>query len=116
MPVNKWNNFYLIDSSTSSPNQNLSQGTNFRKTKLGVKFHLKLCFTDNYYLCSVVFAITNVTEHDINQLEVLVNQPLGIYVFDRGYLDFGRMDKIYRNAYFFMTRIKKNTKTNVLKY
>lgn len=63
--------------------------------KSGVKLHLKLFFMDNDYLYLDDFTLTNAIEHDINQLEVLVNQPEVTYVFDFGYLDFERMDKIH---------------------
>jgi len=114
MPVDKRNSLYLIDSSTFSLNQNLYQWADFRKTKSGVKLHLKLCFMDNDHLYPDDFTLTNAIEHDTNQLEVLVNQPEATYVFDRGYLDFERMDKMHWNGYFFVTRIKKNTKVHVL--
>ena len=53
-------------------------------------------------------------EHDTNQLEVLVNQPEATYVFNYGCLDFERLDTMYWQGYFFVTRIKKNTKVHVL--
>lgn len=42
MPVNKRNSLYLIVSSTISLNQNLYQWADFRKTKSGIKLHLRL--------------------------------------------------------------------------
>ena len=56
------------------------------------------------------FTLTNANEHDVNQLEMLVNQAEATYVFDQGYLDFERMDQMHQEGYFFVTRIKKNTK------
>ena len=46
-------------------------------------------------------------------LSVLVNQSEATYVFDRGYLDFEKMDQMHWDGYFFVTRIKKNTKVHV---
>lgn len=69
---------------------------------------------DNDHLYPNNFTLTNAVEHDTNQLEVLVNQPEATYVFDRGYLDFKRLDTTHRQGYFFVTRIKKNTKIHVL--
>ena len=69
---------------------------------------------DDATLYPTEFSITNAREHDVNQLEVLVNQPEATYVFDRGYLDFERLDQIHWDGYFFVTRIKKNTKVHVL--
>ena len=59
------------------------------------------------------FTLTNAKEHDVNQLEILVDQAEATYVFDRGYLDFDRMDQLHHEGYFFVTRIKKNTKYHV---
>ncbi|SEL09300.1 hypothetical protein SAMN04488114_12520 [Carnobacterium iners] len=94
-PVMKRNSLYLIDSSTFSLNQNFYQWANFRKTKSPVKLNLKLCFMDNDHLYPEEFTLTNMVEHDINQLKVVVNQPEATYVFDRGYLDFERLDKMH---------------------
>ncbi|MFL2145233.1 IS4 family transposase [Desemzia sp. FAM 24101] len=114
MPVNKRNSLYLIDSSTFPLNKNLYRWADFRKTRSGVKLHLRLCFMDNEHLYPDDFTITNAIEHDTNQLEVLVNQPEATYIFDRGYLDFERMDNMHWQGYFFVTRIKKNTNVHVL--
>ena len=50
---------------------------------------------DNEHLYADEFTLTNAVEHDTNQLEVLVNQPEAIYVFDRSYLDFERLDTVH---------------------
>jgi len=61
------------------------------------------------------FEITNAVEHDSEYLEVLVNKPKAAYVFDRGDLDFDRFDQMDSDDYSFVTRIKKNTITHILK-
>ena len=38
--------------------------------------------------------ITNAKEHDRGQLEVLVDDQDCMYVFDRGYLDYERLDRM----------------------
>ncbi len=113
-PVNKRNCLYLIDSSTFSLNKNLYSWADFRKTKSGVKLHLKLCFMDNENFYPDDFTITHAKEHDRSQLDVLVNKPEATYVYDRGYLDFKKMDEMHDGGYFFVTWIKKNTKVTVL--
>ena len=60
------------------------------------------------------FTITHAKEHDVNQMEVLVNKAEATYVFDRGYLDFERLDQMNWDGYFFVTRIKKNTQVHVI--
>ena len=113
-PVNKRNCLYLIDSSTFSLNKNLYPWADFRQTKSGIKLHLKLCFMDNDHFYPDDFTITNAVKHDRSQLDVLVNQPEATYVYDRGYLDFKMMDEMHEQGYFFVSRIKKNTKVHVL--
>ena len=110
----KRNSLYLIDSSTFSLSLKQHPWASFRKTKSGVKLHLKLCFMNNEISYPTDFTLTNAKEHDVNQLEMLVDQAEATYVFDRGYLDFERMERMNREGYFFVTRIKKNTKYHVL--
>lgn len=111
---NKRNSFYLIDSSTFSLSLKRHKWAEFRQTKSGVKLHLKLCFMENETIYPADFTLTNAKEHDVNQLENLVVEPEATYVFDRGYLDFERLDQLHQEGYFFVTRIKKNTKVHVL--
>lgn len=109
----KRNSLYLIDSSTFSLSLKRHQWAAFRKTKAGGKLHLTICFMDDETMYPSDFTLTNANEHDVNQLEMLVNQAEATYVFDRGYLDFERMDQMHQEGYFFVTRIKKNTKYHV---
>lgn len=113
-PTTKRNSYALIDSSTFSFSQKSYQWATFRKTKSGVKVHLKVRFMDKDHIYPEDFTITHGKEHDVNQLEVLTNQPETTYVFDRGYLDFERLDRMHWQGYFFLTRIRKNTKVHVL--
>ena len=52
--------------------------------------------------------ITTAKEHDRNQLEVLVDDKEAMYVFDRGYVDYERFDRMTDDGYFFVSRLKKN--------
>ncbi len=51
--------------------------------------------------------ITTAKEHDRNQLEVLVDDKEAMYVFDRGYVDYERFDRMTDDGYFFVSRLKK---------
>ncbi|MCF1615228.1 MAG: IS4 family transposase [Staphylococcus equorum] len=112
-PATKRNALYLVDSSTFSLNTTRYPWAEFRQTKAGVKLHLKLCFMDKNHFYPDQLEITNAVEHDDNHLEVFVNQPEATYIFDRGYIDYERLDEREANGYFFVTRIKKNTKIHV---
>ncbi|MGJ9384814.1 hypothetical protein [Salipaludibacillus sp. CF4.18] len=50
-------------------------------------------------------------ERDRGQLEVLVDDPNAMYVFDRGYLDYERFDRMTDDGYFFESHLKKDTVT-----
>ncbi|MFD2729429.1 IS4 family transposase [Enterococcus camelliae] len=114
MKPTKRNCLYLIDSSTFSLSLKRHRWATFRKTKSGVKLHLKYCYMNDTTMYPTDFTLTNAHEHDVNQLPVLVNHPEATYVFDRGYLDFEKMDQMHWDGYFFVTRIKKNTKVRVI--
>src|SRR5690625_6001095 len=76
----------IIDSSTLPLNLENHQWAEFRKTKSGVKLHLRLVFMDKGLSYPDQAVITNAKEHDRGQLEVLVDDQDCMYVFDRGYL------------------------------
>ena len=58
--------------------------------------------------------ITNAVEHDRGQLEVFLDDKECMYVFDRGYLDYERFDRMTDDGYFFVSRLRKNAVTRVL--
>ncbi|MCB5950444.1 IS4 family transposase [Enterococcus sp. BWT-B8] len=114
MKPTKRNSLYLIDSSTFSLSLKRHKWATFRKTKSGVKLHLNYCYMEDATMYPTDFTLTNAHKHDVTQLNVLVNQPETTYVFDRGYLDFEKMDQMHWDGYFFVTRIKKNTNVHVV--
>src|SRR5699024_8601074 len=104
----------IIDSTTLPLNLTNYKWATFRKTKAGVKLHLRLVFMgkDNVYPDKAI--MTNAAEHDHNQLEVLVDDKEAMYVFDRGYVDYERIDRMTDDGYFFVSRLKKNAVTRVV--
>ncbi|WP_282023386.1 transposase, partial [Priestia flexa] len=56
--------------------------------------------------------LTNAKEHDRGQLEVLVDDKECMYVFNRGYLDYERFDRMTDDGYFFVSRLRKNAVTH----
>src|SRR5699024_2249102 len=84
----------IIDSSTPPLNLRNYQWAEFRKTKSGVKLHLRLVFMDEGLSYPDQAVITNAKEHDRGQLEVLVVEQDCMYVFDRGYLDYERFERM----------------------
>lgn len=98
----------IIDSTTLPLNLTHYKWATFRKTKAGVKLHLRLVFMDEDNVYPDKVTMTTADEHDRNQLEVLVDDKDAMYVFDRGYVDYERFDRMTDDGYFFVSRLKKN--------
>lgn len=102
----------IIDSSTLPLNLNNHKWAEFRKTKSGIKLHLRLVFLEKGCSYPDKAVLTNAKEHDRGQLEVLVDDKECMYVFDRGYLDYERFDRMTDEGYFFVSRLRKNAVTH----
>ncbi|WP_107842145.1 IS4 family transposase [Metasolibacillus meyeri] len=98
----------IMDSSTLPLNLNNHKWAKFRKTKSGLKLHLRLVFMEKGCSYPDQSVLTNAHEHDRGQLEVLVDDKECMYVFDRGYLDYERFDRMTDAGYFFVSRLRKN--------
>lgn len=98
----------IIDSSTLPLNLAHHKWAEFRKTKSGAKLHLRLVFMEKGLSYPDKAVITNAIEHDRGQLVVLVDDKECMYVFDRGYLDYERFDRMTDEGYFFASRLRKN--------
>ncbi|BAQ10918.1 transposase [Bacillus sp. OxB-1] len=61
--------------------------------------------------------LTNATEQERGQLEVLVDDDKEcLYVFDRGYLDYERFDRMTDEGYFFVSRLRKKAVVRSLEH
>jgi len=98
---------YALDSSTIDLCRSVFPWARFRTTKSGVKLHTLLDLRGN--IPSFV-SITDAKVHDVNILDQLIPEPGAIYVMDRAYLDFARLNELNREASFFILRAKSNTK------
>ncbi|GLB60322.1 hypothetical protein NCCP133_24540 [Cytobacillus sp. NCCP-133] len=98
----------IIDSSTLPLNLTNHKWAKFRKTKAGVKLHLRLVFMEKGESYPEKVVITTAKEHDRGQLEIMVDDKECMYVFDRGYLDYERFDRMTDDGYFFLSRLRKN--------
>ncbi|MGG3232971.1 IS4 family transposase [Priestia flexa] len=104
----------IIDSSTLPLNLNNHKWAEFRKTKSGIKLHLRLVYAEKGCSYPDNAVLTNAKEHDRGQLEVLVDDKECMYVFDRGYLDYERFDRMTDDGYFFVSRLRKNAVIRVV--
>ncbi|TWI56098.1 putative transposase [Halalkalibacter nanhaiisediminis] len=80
----------------------------FRKTKAGVKLHLRLVFMEKCISYPEKAVIITAKEHDRGQLEVMIDDKECMYVFDRVYLDYERFDRMTDDRFFFLSRLRKN--------
>ncbi|WP_240675866.1 transposase [Ammoniphilus sp. CFH 90114] len=53
-------------------------------------------------------------EKMITQMEILIDEKVVMYVFDRGYVDYEKFDRYCDHGIFFATRLKKNAIFRVL--
>jgi len=96
----------IIDSITLPLNLGNHQWAEFHKTKSRVKLHLRLVFMDKGLSYPDQAVITNAKEHDRGQLEVLVDDQYCMYIFDRGYPDYERFNRMTNEGYFFISRLE----------
>lgn len=99
----------IIDSTTISLSLNKYKWAEFRKTKSGIKLHLRLEFLNANTVIPEKLVVTPAKQHDRQQLDTLVDNTDCMYVFDRGYLDFRQFDYFCDEGVLFTTRVKSNT-------
>lgn len=108
------NRLYLIDSSTISLCLTQYPWADFRKTKAGIKLHLRLVFHDNVLLPDDVI-ITPAKPSDKTQMDALVIEDKeALHVFDRAYVDYDKFDRYCKKGIGFVTRFKKNAVVQVM--
>ena len=78
----------------------------FRSTKGGIKLHTLLDLKGNI---PSFIAITEGRVHEVNILDELIPEAGAIYIMDRGYLDFERLNALHQGSSFFVVRAKANT-------
>jgi transposase len=77
----------------------------FRKGKAAVKLHTLLDLRGNI---PVVISITHGKVHDVHILDELSFEAGAVYIMDRAYVDFARLNRIHQSQAFFVTRAKSN--------
>lgn len=96
---------YALDSTTINLCLAVYPWARFRKHKAAIKLHTLL---DIRARIPTVIIITSGKVHDVNILDELWFEPGALYVMDRGYVDFERLNRIQQASAFFVTRAKKN--------
>ena len=96
---------YALDSTTIDLCLSLFPWARFRRRKAAIKMHTLF---DIRASVPTLVIITHGRVHDVNILDELLFEAGGIYIVDRGYLDFARLHRIEEASAFFVTRTKKN--------
>jgi hypothetical protein len=107
-------NMKISDSSTISLCLTKYKWATFRKTKSGVKIHLRLVFQNEEDVVPEKVIVTKAKPSDRTQMDVLIDETDATYVFDHGYVDDEKFDRYCDDGIFFVTRLKKNAVTRTL--
>ncbi len=103
---------YAIDSTTIDLCLSLFPWATFRKAKGAIKLHTQI---DLKGPIPVSIGITGGSAQDFHFLDQIAYEAGSIYVFDRGYNDYGRLYSIHKAGAFFVIRAKANTAFYVCK-
>lgn len=105
---------YLIDSSVISLCLTRYLWASFRRTKSGVKLHLRLRLFKESVLPDAA-VITTAKKADKTQMdELVVEEKDAFNVFDRAYVDYAKFDSYCENGIYFASRLKKSALVEVL--
>jgi hypothetical protein len=103
----------LIDSTTISMCIEKFEWAKYRKKKGGIKLHVML---DSKTHLAEQILITNAVCHDMNAIRGVIEFVKGqMYVYDRGYACYNYLYDIELAGAYFVTRLKSNWKTKVIK-
>jgi Domain of unknown function (DUF4372)/Transposase DDE domain len=105
MGVDLANTVYALDSTTIDLCLSVFPWAHFRSTKAAVKLHTLLDLRGNI---RSFIQVSDGKLHDVHALDMLLPEPGAIYVMDRGYVDFARLNALHMAGVFFVTRAKSN--------
>jgi IS4 transposase len=110
----KLGNLYMIDSSTITMSMSQYPWASYKKTKSGVKLHLRLKFVDEISIPDKA-VITTAKGADRKQMDKMVISEEGaINVLDRAYVDYKKFDVYCNESISFVTRLKANALIDVI--
>lgn len=104
---------YAFDSTTIDLCMNVFWWAKYKSTKGGIKVHTLF---DTQTRIPEFIRITEAQVNDVVMMDTLEYQPKAYYIFDRAYIDFGRLYRIEEHEAFFVTRAKSNINCEVIKY
>jgi len=101
------NAVYALDASVIDLTLSLFPWAKFRKTKGAIKLHAMIDLRGNI---PAFLTITDGKVHDVKAAPQVPIEAEGIYVVDRGYVDFAWLWSIHQTHAFFVTRLKTSIK------
>jgi transposase len=101
------NAVYALDASVIDLTLSLYPWAKFRKAKGAIKLHTMIDLRGNI---PAFLTITDGKVHDVKAAPQVPIEADGIYVVDRGYVDFGWLWYINQASAFFVTRLKTSIK------
>ena len=96
---------YAFDATTIDLCLSLFPWAKFRQHKGAIKLHTLLDLRGS--IPTLIYVTTGKT-HEVNLLDDLPIESGALYLFDRGYLDFGRLYRLHQSLAFFIIRAKRN--------
>ena len=99
------NAVYALEASIIDLTLSLFPWAKFRKTKGAIKLHAMIDLRGNI---PAFLTITDGKVHDVKVAPLVPIEPEGIYVVDRGYVDFAWLWSVHQTGAFFVTRLKKS--------
>ncbi len=99
------NAVYALDASIIDLTLSLFPWAKFRKTKGAIKLHAMIDLRGNI---PAFLTITDGKVQDVKVAPLVPIEPEGIYVVDRGYVDFSWLWSVHQTGAFFVTRLKKS--------
>lgn len=105
LPVSLDQTVYALDSTTIDLCLALFPWARFRKRKGAVKLHTVIDLRGSIP-CFV--HVSHGKTHDVTALDHLNPEPGAFYVMDKGYVDFGRLQRLQDHSAFFLLRAKRN--------
>lgn len=106
------NAVYALDASVIDLTLSVFPWAKFRKRKGAIKLHAMIDLRGNI---PAFLTITDGKVHDVKEAPKIPIEADGIYVIDRGYIDFCWLWSIHQSGAFFVTRLKKSIKWNRIK-
>lgn len=112
--IHKIRRLKVVDSSTMTMSFSQYPWATFRKTKAGVRIHLRVVVTKDQTIPDRAVLLP-ATHADRTQMDKLVDiDSDAVYLFDRGYVDYKKFDVYCEKGLRFVTRLKKNAEIEIV--